>query len=279
MDTMTSEPELLSLVLTLQLAAPAPEDRALPKWWGRAAHAFILQHIAAQNPALAAALHDESAPKPFTVSTLMGKKPLSTQQTYALRLTALNAELTALLLRLIEPGGALAPGARCELDFLTFTILTAATQPGQHPWAAQSSYAVLWQQRLLGQTPQRILTFQLSSPLVFHSQGRFNPLPQPDLFFGSLFERWNGFAPVSLPAEFRRYAAECLAVGKFRLTSRAVPLSEQIMRFGAIGDFACVTLNYDRYWMSLACALADFALFSGAGAGTTMGLGQCRRIT
>lgn len=37
-------------------------------------------------------------------------------------------------------------------------------------------------------------------------------------------------------------------------------------------------VNHDRYWLSVINLLADFALFAGVGAGTSMGLGQCRRI-
>jgi CRISPR-associated endoribonuclease Cas6 len=43
-----------------------------------------------------------------------------------------------------------------------------------------------------------------------------------------------------------------------------------------VGDVTYTSINYDRYWMSVMAVLARFALFSGVGASTTMGLGQAR---
>ena len=103
------------------------------------------------------------------------------------------------------------------------------------------------------------------------------PLPLPDLVFGSLVERWNCFAGVAFPAEARRYAAECLAVSRFDLSSRPVAAKESGLRMGAVGQITYTTLNYDRYWMAVLHTLAAFALFSGVGAGTASGMGQCRQ--
>jgi CRISPR/Cas system endoribonuclease Cas6 (RAMP superfamily) len=48
------------------------------------------------------------------------------------------------------------------------------------------------------------------------------------------------------------------------------------LRMGGTGEVTYVSLNYDRYWMSIIQTLALFAQFGGVGAGTTIGLGQCR---
>ena len=124
----------------------------------------------------------------------------------------------------------------------------------------------------------RKIQFQLASPLVFHSQGKSQPLPLPDLVFGSLLERWNAFAPVSFPAETRRYAAEMLAISRFDLSSRAIPLKSGGLRMGAVGQVEFTALNADRYWLGILHTLAAFAQFAGLGAGTAQGLGQAREI-
>jgi CRISPR-associated endoribonuclease Cas6 len=103
------------------------------------------------------------------------------------------------------------------------------------------------------------------------------PIPLPELVFGSLLEKWNTFAPIAFPPETRRYAAECLAVSRYKLESRSVGVKGQALRMGGIGRVTYTTLNYDRYWMSLVQVLAEFALFASVGAGTTMGLGQGRK--
>jgi CRISPR-associated endoribonuclease Cas6 len=118
---------------------------------------------------------------------------------------------------------------------------------------------------------------QFTSPTTFKSQEKHVPVPLPELVFGSLLERWNAFAPIAFPPETRRYAAECLALARYRLSTRPVPMKSGGLRVGAVGEATYTSINYDRYWMSLMGVLAAFALFSGVGAGVSMGLGQCRQ--
>jgi len=84
--------QLLSLVLTLK-----PRDAvSAPPHLGRAAHAALLRAVDAATPALAAQLHDDNGPKPFTCSSLMGKRAegrLDPNMSYTLRYTALTDDL------------------------------------------------------------------------------------------------------------------------------------------------------------------------------------------
>lgn len=276
---MAAQVELLSLVLSLRpLQPPQPAAEAERRWWGRAAHALLLQIAAAADADLAARLHESSELRPFTASTLLGKRAQSPDpaQRYTLRFTALTAELSALLLQAAQPGGRLAPGAVVELDYQPFQVETAASQPEEQAWAAASSYQQIFGQHMLHPQPPRRVQLQLASPTAFRSSGRTQPLPLPEFLFGSLLDRWNAFAPTAMPDELRRFSAECLNISRYQLRSVAVPVKESGLRIGAVGTVSYTTQNYDRYWMSLISALAAFAQFSGVGAGVSMGFGQCR---
>lgn len=278
---MPPQTELLSLVLTLQPAAPWPADRPLPGWWGRAAQALFLHLVAAVDPDLAARLHDDTgdAVRPYTASTLMGRTPdrsLDPAGHYLLRFTCLTPDLTAVLLQAAQPGGRLAPGAAVELEYHPFTILEVASEPQSQPWAAQASYAGISAPRLIGEAPPRQIGLQFTSPVTFHSAGVNFPFPRPDLVFGSLLERWNAFSPLAFPPEARRYAAECLAINKYDLQTRPVPFKNGALRIGAVGRIAYTAVNYDRYWLGILHTLAAFAPFSGVGQGSAVGMGQCR---
>ena len=267
-----SAPDLLSLVLTLRPLG-LDSNRPLPVWWGQAAHAALLRVIQLADPGLSARLHDDDGLKPFTASSLMGRPAPGREST--LRFTAVTGEVSALLLDAAQ-NGPLAPGARLELDYIPFEITAAAWNKAAHPWAGTESYAGLAETRLLGNQPPRRFTLQFASPTAFRSGGMHQPLPLPDLVFGSLLERWNRFAPAALPEEARRYAAECLAISRFELRSRSVPLKGSGLRVGAAGLATYASLNADRYWLSLMHALAAYALFAGVGAGAGLGFGQCR---
>ncbi|WP_299029395.1 CRISPR system precrRNA processing endoribonuclease RAMP protein Cas6 [uncultured Thermanaerothrix sp.] len=276
----TIVPDLLSLVLTLR---PAPQvsqaQRPIPRWWGRAAHALFLRVIGTTDPDLAQRLHDEEGVRPFTASNLLGTFPhgrLDPEQRYTLRYTALTAEVAALLIQAARTG-MLAPGATLILDDLPFQVLAVAMDGTAHPWAATTSFTELSAQHLLPHhRPPRRLTLHFASPTGFHSNGRTQPLPLPELVFGNLLERWNRFAPVALPEAARQYAAECLVVSRFNLRSQAVPLKEGGLRIGTVGEVAYTTRNYDRYWMGVMSALAALAQFSGVGVAVSAGMGQCR---
>ena len=288
--------ELISLVLHLRPSKAPAIEMPLPAWWGRAAHALLLQVVHRVNDPLANELHmnTQAEPsnlvRPFTVSSLTGKfsqGALDPNETYTLRLTAFRQDLAELLVA-AAGNGSLAPGQTVELDYIPFEVVSVqpaqqssqeASPAGRSPWAALSNYQELSAPYLLAKQPApRRVSMQFSSPTTFKSGGRHVPIPLPELVFGSLLERWNAHAPISFPAEVKRYAAECLAVSRYVLETRPVPMKSGGLRVGAVGRISYTTVNYDSYWMSVIATLAAFSLFAGVGAGTSAGLGQARAV-
>ncbi len=272
--------DLLACVLELRPRVQEAVERDLPHWWGRAAHALLLDRVRAADPALAESLHTGEGVRPFTASSLMGKFPgrqLDPQGVYRLRYTALDAAVAGRLWEAVQLGGSFSPGKVVELDHIPFEVSAVYTDGGEDPWAGHTSYAALSAAHLLaGRAPARKIHLLFTSPTVFKSNGIQVPLPLPALVFGSLLAKWNRFAPVAMPEETRRYAEKCLAVSAFTLRSRLAGTKAEGVRSGAVGEVSYATLNADRYWMSLAQALAAYAFYAGVGAGTTMGMGQCR---
>jgi CRISPR-associated endoribonuclease Cas6 len=271
-------PDLLALTFTLQ-PTPAAADSPAPRWWGRAAHALWLDVVAQLDPALAQILHDGSDLRPYTLSTLMGRFPhgrIAADETYRLRITTLNQELSALLARAAQTGP-LAPGVTLTLDYHSFRVVDVDW--GESPWSGEADYTTLAADILArGSEPPRRLTMRFASPTAFRSKKRHVPVPLPELLFGSLLRRWNAFAPMAFPEELQRYAEECLALARYDLKTRLVAMKNQGRRPGAVGEAAYASLCYDRYWMGVIHALAAYARFSGAGAGVTLGMGQCRKM-
>ena len=295
--------ELLSLVLPFKPVPQPAEPATTLLWWGRAAHALLLDVVRKHDESLAANLHEianqklqianpesqsQNQTRPFTVSTLMGrfnKGALIADQTYILRLTAFRADV-ANALAAESSHGSLRGGQMIELDYHQFQIQdpqSAIQNPKsqiESPWSAISTYQDLSEPFLLSkQNAPRRVTLQLTSPTTFKSGGIHVPVPTPSLVFGSLLERWNAFAPIAFPAEVKRYAEECLAISRYDLKTKPIPQKGDGLRVGAVGSVTYTAVNYDRYWMSVIATLAEFALFSGLGTGTAQGLGQARRVS
>ena len=276
---MAEAPDLLSLVVPLQLESGPPEAEA-PRWWGRAAHAILLRAVAQHDPALAQALHDADGPRPFTASSLLGPRVQGRPRADAvhrLRFTALTPAVAQALLHARQQG-LLAPQQRLELAGWVFRVLPS--EPDEPaPWTARTTYQALSAALLTGQAaPSRVWTLLFAAPTTFHVAGQHVPFPLPGWVFGSLLARWNAFAPVTFPPETRRYAEQAVVVSRYRLTSRAVPLKAGGLRIGAVGRVAYRARVYDRYWMSVLEVLARFAVFAGVGVGTAYGLGQARLV-
>ncbi|MBC7255492.1 MAG: CRISPR system precrRNA processing endoribonuclease RAMP protein Cas6 [Chloroflexi bacterium] len=264
---------LTSLVLTVQ----TPQEVVLTRYLGRASHALFLRLIEARSPALSDALHNAPGPRPFTCSALVGGRPrgqslyLETGQVAWLRYTGLTAEVSAHLLALAED-----PPRAVELDGAPLHVVRATLDPAMHPWANRSSYEALVAEHLGPEAPApRRLRLLFASPTTFRSQGVNIPLPLPHLVFGSLWQRWQAFAPVAV-SEVQRYAAEMVALSRYRLRTHPWQAHEAGAQIGFVGEATFARLNADRYWGRVLALLAAYALYAGIGAHTTMGMGQAR---
>jgi CRISPR-associated endoribonuclease Cas6 len=177
-----------------------------------------------------------------------------------------------------------------ELDHLPFEILAVSpvesagesqpdAAPAPDPWTGRTSYQELSAPYLLARVEApRQVSLHFASPTAFKSADQHQPLPLPELVFGSLLQRWNDYAPIVFPPEVRRYCAECLAISRFNLKSRVAPLKSGAKRIGGVGEVTYTSLNYDRYWMSVVHTLAEFCLYAGVGVSASQGLGQARAV-
>lgn len=268
-------PTALMLSLRPQAAATVPAHL------GRASHAALLAALGERDAALAQRLHDLEGLKPFTASDLLGARPgrdgraITPDQTYGLRWTGLSAELDAHLRALAAspPAGIELAGVRCSIE-------RAVVDRAGHPWAGAAEWSELIALERVGrEEPPHRFVLQFVAPTTFRSNGRNVPLPLPELVFGSLLERWNGMSPIALPQEARRFAAECLVLGRYELQSTHVALFGE-PHHGAetafTGRCTFIATNRDRYYLHCCAALLRLAFFSGVGAKTGMGLGMVR---
>jgi CRISPR-associated endoribonuclease Cas6 len=123
------------------------------------------------------------------------------------------------------------------------------------------------------------LGLSFATPTTFRSGGKNVPLPLPELVFGSLLDRWQAFAPLAVNPELRRFAAEQVAVARYRLRSRVLPFKPGAMQVGFTGECHYVALRRDRYWLSVLHLLAGFAFYAGVGYQTSVDMGQARALT
>ncbi|MBX0330709.1 CRISPR system precrRNA processing endoribonuclease RAMP protein Cas6, partial [Oscillochloris sp. ZM17-4] len=254
-----------AMIYTIRPRAAA----SVPSSLGRATHAAILRLIQAADPALSARIHDDEGVKPLTVSNVQGLGPgrfsqARPERDYTMRVTLLSAELEA-----IAAGWTPEALGELDLDGHAWQVLARADDPAQHDWASHASYEQIAAPLLdrPADLPMR-WDIQFASPVTFRRRGVNLPFPMPELVFGSLLDKWNAFAPISLPDEVRRFAEERLAVSRYELRTLAGPTSGGALQIGAVGRCTYVAVGHDRYWQACITTLARYARYAGIGAGT-----------
>lgn len=253
---------LVSLVLSLE---PQAEGK-VPADLGRAVHAWFLDQMRRDDPALAERLHEGHALRPFTLSPLRGVKGGRCW----LRITALEPRPAEWLLKAPWP-------EEVGLGPMAFRLVGVTSDPAEHPWAGRTTYRALAERRLFGtEEPEARVELEFVSPTTFRTRGHHLPLPVPRMVFGSYREKWNTFAPLRFPEGVLDYVEEQVVVARYRLGTRLVAFGEA--RFvGFVGSCRFLALRRDPRWLRVVQLLADFAFYAGTGHRTTVGLGQTRR--
>ena len=266
---------LTSLVLVLTTDCPL----TFPSHLGRASHAAFLRLIAQSAPDLAERLHDPDERRPFTCSTVWGARrrgrglALDSSTPVFVRYTGLTAEVSRHLQILAQD-----PPSHVEIEGVNLAVQQATLDPAVHPWAGQVSYEELAAGHLLpGEPPPHRTELEFVSPTAFRSGGRTLPVPLPALVYGGLVGKWNAFAPVAVSEEVRRFAEGCLAISRYRLSTRAINAKGKSVQIGFVGHCRYTALNRDRYWLGLIQLLTDYAFYAGVGYQTAAGMGQVRR--
>ncbi len=270
---------------------------------GNQLQAAFLDLVRQGDPRLSEWLHTPNQRRPYTLSLLQGfnhlsrpqleeamarQQPLDVQpgQTYWLRITMLDSSVFSSFAHLLISK---AHALTVRLGAAHFTISRLLTNPepatAASSWVAYSTFADLHTL----QPAQRRYRFEFVTPTAF-SQGQrswgkqLKLFPEPSLIFESLARSWESFAPATLHLEaanlsthaIESWCAENVIITHYTLETCRVPGSK-FGQTGFLGQATCEVKGSptapEARWLS---TLARFALFSGIGYKTAMGMGQAR---
>ncbi|MBD2246313.1 CRISPR-associated endoribonuclease Cas6 [Nostoc sp. FACHB-888] len=275
-----------SLVLNLLPESPIPPQFLT----GRHLHALFLTLVSSVDSTLGDRLHDSTADKAFTLSPLQisntnspllkgGKGGSKLQYSHQQPIPAgtpcwwrisllddtLFGKLTQLWLNL-NPNR---PWHLGPADLYITSI--QGTPQSIQPWANATTYAQLYEEAS-DRNSSIYLTF--STPTAFR-QGQYDTtLPTRESVFNSLLSRWNKYSGIELNhiafesifPSFVNIHTEILADSRSKFIGIIGELTYKIL--GAVEPIQIKQIN----------ALADFALYTGVGRKTTMGMGMTRRL-
>jgi CRISPR-associated endoribonuclease Cas6 len=280
------------MLLSVTLVVTPTQPCTLQGFYGREVQAWFLNQVRLSNLALSEVLHMADGIKPYTVSTLIAPTPGRREQDEALtivpgqecllRLTSLSDPLSDLLLTKVIPG---LHQARLHLRDIEFQVVRFSFES---EWDRQTSCDD--QMRGAGERPEPSVTLQLASPTAFRTGNMDLTLPTPDQVWRSLWWRWNNLAPENLQisSDWNTFVANCIIASDYSLRSMKVSFQKNGAKAaytGCTGQITYRLLPAKHCWAyapmrqgaeQVLHVLANFALFSGIGHHTTIGLGQAR---
>jgi CRISPR-associated endoribonuclease Cas6 len=254
------------------------KNTSLPATSGPLTQALFLNLVRQFDPALSARLHDEPRYRPYTVSALTGgirmgeRIVLHRGQPCHLRITLLDGGTLwrSLQMHFLQAGPVhlLLGGTGFHLTGILTTPHTALTR-----WAGSTDWQTL---RTLA--ARRTMTMHFSSPTAFSPNKRqFGLYPEPILVWGSLVRDWNSYAPDDMKMDKQLIhvaVREHIAVTACMLHTEFLHFSGYVQK-GFVGHCS-YHVSADEPLAAQLTTLASFALYSGVGYKTTMGMGQVR---
>ena len=272
-----------SLVLNLLPQSPIPPQYLT----GRHLHALFLTLVSSVDSTLGDRLHDSTADKAFTLSPLQINSPLlkggkggsklqySHQQPIPAgtpcwwRISLLDDTLFGKLTQLWLNLNPNRPWHLGPADLYITSI--QGTPQSIQPWANASTYAQLYEE---ASERNSSINLTFSTPTAFR-QGQYDTtLPTRESVFNSLLSRWNKYSGI----EFTQIAIESIFPSFVNIHTEI--LADSRSKFiGIIGEVTYKILGaVEPIQIKQINALADFALYTGVGRKTTMGMGMTRRL-
>ncbi|MEH2224782.1 CRISPR-associated endoribonuclease Cas6 [Nostoc sp.] len=272
-----------SLVLNLLPQSPIPPQYLT----GRHLHALFLTLVSSVDSTLGDRLHDSTADKAFTLSPLQINSPLlkggkggsklqySHQQPIPAgtpcwwRISLLDDTLFGKLTQLWLNLNPNRPWHLGPADLYITSI--QGTPQSIQPWANASTYAQLYEE---ASDRNSSINLSFATPTAFR-QGQYDTtLPTRESVFNSLLSRWNKYSGI----EFTQIAIESIFPSFVNIHTEI--LADSRSKFiGIIGEVTYKILGaVEPIQIKQINALADFALYTGVGRKTTMGMGMTRRL-
>src|SRR5436305_10638221 len=294
--------ELFSMLLRLH----PKESGVVSLSSGPHIQAAFLDMVRQGDPSLADCLHRPNQRRPYTLSLLQGFNHLTPTelasvtnknqlievkpgQVYWLRITMLDATIFSSFAHYLIANPR---SLNVRIGSAHFEISRLITTQHEHStdqsWVAYSSFSELY----ILQAVSKQYHFEFASPTAFSmgqkAWGKLLKLfPEPADVFASLAAQWELFAPTHLrlsthnltPQAIAAWCTDNIVVTNYDLTTRYLPSQ----KFGQTGFMGTVTYEVkghreaaEAHWLT---PLARFALFSGVGYKTAMGMGQVRCTT
>lgn len=265
---------MASILGKLRIGLQAGNGLRLKGLGGEALHGLFFRLLRQTSPELASEIHRQEDQRPFSLTPPLTDCELRGGYVIASPGTTLSFDLAFLSEELF---------AVCVSAFLSILQDGRTVILSRQPVVVQSvdlrEGAFSSFERIISEASlSSRIVMQFVTPTSFRKNEMQVTFPQPELVFSSLLRRWNAFSQFELPVEHLSDFAS-IKVSSYDLHTELVEFS----KYKIIGFKGKVEYELPRdgstVFVRTVNALAQFAIYSGVGAKTAMGMGQVQRGT
>lgn len=261
-----------STLTSFLLAFRGPQEIHPLPLVSRAIHAYVLGLTSDYDPELAEYLHGGNGAQCFSVSCLRNTKY---RTGVLLRIASLNDELSQML-RDLKPQAV----PNLELAGTSLKLTNIIYPEDDNQFTGSASYHELHNDGVArAREGQTEIGLRFITPTSFRIAGsRLNmPLPWPRLVFQSLANKWNKFSPIPIEIDWEVFDRH-VSIARHRLRTQMIDFG-RYRQVGFLGECWYIVDRQARaHLLQAVHTLAEFAVYSGVGAKTAMGMGQVQRI-
>lgn len=269
---------LLSCVIDLQVN----QESLVPPSMGQVLHAFFLDRVRLLDQQRSEVLHRPDEIKPFTLSPLWGKVAyqdyrwrLFPGEHYTFRITSLDSGLSRWLSEKWLPT---LVGKEIVLAGAIFLVAGFTVTPTEHPWAGLATFEEIYNRYIECRADKKVGMY-FYSPTTFRVKGNNCPLPEPRKVFLNLLHKWNRYSPVHLGDNFTDYIEANVNPGMYKLETKIMHF-DCYKQVGFTGTcWFNVRDRQEAIFLKIVHMLAAFSFYAGVGYKTTMGMGQCKKLS
>jgi CRISPR-associated endoribonuclease Cas6 len=245
----------------------ATQNGTLPRSLGRAIHAQVLAWLNLADPSIAQIVHD-SQDNSFAISGLISNRRTGNEIRRGDRFLIRVSLLQGILLHPILQGLEMWGNKEFQLDRCSFIVRGIMAMPGSHVCVGSSSYELLFKNPQIKDD----ICLEFQSPTSFKHSVGIQPIPLPELVFGTLLRRWNLFAGETYRLPIVEWQGLISAAA---IETRALPMENS----HEIGSEGWVRYRFPiPEQAKIASILAHFAFFAGVGRKTSRGMGQTKLL-
>jgi len=227
-------------------------------------HGFLFNHLRDINSSLSCEIHNSDI-KPFSISPVMEDE----NNGLWIKISLLTDELILNMLPFFEN----CIGNQYHIGKYNIIIDKILYFSNDNDWISANEYS-----DIIDMPISNRLKFEFLTPTTFKQGNHLVPMPIPKLIFQNILKKWNTFSPYKITDFDLETLEESILILGYNIKTQKLEFNN-FSSIGFVGNITFSISDYtDKNLIKAINILSNYAIYSGVGYKSTMGMGVCRKL-